>query len=241
MTFSLGNIWFNDDTVDSNGAKWYASLDGWDSLPQRTGVINQPGRHGSITVENLYDARQMTIQGIAVAEDANGAWLSQQLLATETAALTVFADPPLLLTQTGPVELQMTVLRTSLLVRCIDDLAFEYELTLRADDPFKYSATTSSLVAPGTATNDGTAITYPVFYVTALSTPTITNGAQVWTANAALPMDTVIDMREMTVMNSGTNYLGNVNLASVWWGLAPGDSTISWTGSLEMVWRAAYQ
>lgn len=239
---SLGNITFNTHVPDSDGIVWYVAVDGWDSLPQRTSTMERPGRHGSVTVRNVFDARQLTLFGTAYCPDGVADfWVAKEKLAAETAFLNPFTDTPLLLTVEEEVDKRLTVYRTSLQTRCIDDRVLSFEATFRADDPFKYAATASTLTTSGSASNIGNALTYPTFTLTANGTPVLSDGTHTWQASSAITIGTVIDFEAMTVYNGATNLFANVALASTWFGLAPGATALTSTVAGTWSWRSAWQ
>lgn len=240
MTLTLGTISFNDDVADTDGAYWYVDVDGWNTLPQRENTVTQPATHGGITVLNLYSPRQMTLTGVAKTVNAAGYWLALNKLQTVTNVLTRFTASPLLLTQSEDVDKYVMVVRTSLRTRCIDDVLMQFELTLRADDPFKYASTATTLVTSGNAVNSGTILTYPTFTLSASGTPTLTAGAMTWAASASLPSGTVIDFRSFSVMNGATSYIASVAQSSTWFWFEPGTTAVTSTVAGTWSWRSAW-
>lgn len=239
MTISLGSINFNNDVPDANGTLWYVEVDGWDNMVNRVAEIDIPARHGSVTTQNLFSARQLTLTGVASALDNTKYWLAYNELQTVTNSLTRFVSSPLLLTQTEDVSKYLTVLRTGLNVRCIDYRVLQFELTLRADDPFKYASTASTLTTSGNAINAGNAATYPTFTLSSTGAPTLTAGAFTWSASS-LPSGTVIDFRRFTVTNGSTNYAGNVAASSSWLSFAPGTTAVTASVAGTWSWRSAW-
>lgn len=238
--FALGTISFNDGVPDGNGVVWYGNVDGWDTMENRVEDVQRPSQHGSITTVNLYQHRQMTVFGTAEGVDSADYYLSKNKIANETNVLTPFASPTLVLMMEEEVNKRMQVLRTSLLTKCIETKHLQFEMTLRADDPFKYADTASTLATSGTAVNAGNVITYPTFTLGASGAPVLTCGALTWTASASLPSGTVIDMSRLTVVNGVTNYFGNVNPASSWFGFVPGNNTVGSTVAGTWSWRSAW-
>jgi len=238
--FTLGSIGFNSGTPDGDGLLWYGYVDGWDLLENRVEDYNRPAQHGAITTTNLYNSRGMTVFGTAEGQDSTDYWIAKNKINGETNALTQFAAPELILTHTEDVSKQMVVYRTSLRTTCIEQKHLQFELTLRADDPFKYASTPTTLATSGTAVNAGNATTYPTFTLTGSGTPTLTLGSRTVNATAALPAGTVIDMGRITVLSGTTNYFGNMNPASQFFGFAPGNNTVSSTVAGTWSWRSAW-
>lgn len=241
MTVSLGDIIFNTDDLDDDGVLWYCRVDGWDKLDQRTTALSPPAQHGQRTAENLYSARSMTMFGTAVSEDLTGYWAALNHLQATTDVLTVFTDPPLILTMEEEVDKQMAVLRTGLFSKRTDSTVLTFELTLSADDPFKYAAVLKTLNTSGVAVNAGTKRTFPVFTQTGASAAlTLTNGANTW-SSAPLPVGTVIDFNDLSVTGPlDTNYFGLVVPSSTWFPLATGNNTLSATVAGTWSWRDAW-
>ena len=236
MTFSLGSINFNTNVADGDGALWFAEVDGWDTMSNRVTSISLPGQHGGVTVQNLYESRELTLKGGVQADDNAGYWIAHNTLNSATNVLNPFLSTPLVLTISEEVDKQMSVLRTSLRTKCIGVNLLEFELTLRADDPFKY-ASIPKTVAPGTLANAGTGITYPVFTLTSGASPgtSIWVGSMTWGVTGALPSGTVIDMRNQTVLDGVTSYYANVDPASVWPYMVPGNNTVGISGATATV------
>ena len=133
----------------------------------------------------------------------------------------------------------MSVLRTGFLTRCIDTTVLQFEVTLRADDPLKYAAIQSSLNTSGVAVNAGIFATFPVFTLSAGGSPTLTNGAQSWSAGA-LPSGTVIDFKAMTILSGTTNYFSAWTPGGTWFGLDSGNNTLTSTVAGTWTWRSAW-
>ena len=145
--FTLGSITFNNNTADSDDIKWFGYVDGWDTLDNDVQGYSRPSVHGEITTSNLTKARQMTLFATAAFVDVecsdggsipDAYYTARDKLDTETAAFTQFAAPQLLLTHQEDVNRQLVVYRTSFRTRCLEGVAMEIELTLKADDPEKY-------------------------------------------------------------------------------------------------------
>jgi hypothetical protein len=169
-----------------------------------------------------------------------GYWLALNKLQSVTNSLTRFTSSPLLLTQTEDVDKYLTVVRTGLQVRCADSVLLQFELNLRADDPFKYASSASSLVTSGNAVNGGTATTYPTFTLSSTGTPTLTAGALTWSATASMPSGTVIDFRKFTVMNGTTNHFSKVSPTASWFGFDPGTTAVTSSVAGTWSWRNAW-
>lgn len=240
MSISLGDIDFNLFTPDDDGVTWYAALDGWDQIPQRVASIDRPTDHGEITLDNKYAAKQITLQGAAEAVDEDAYWLGWHHIVEATNFLTRFTEDEMLLIVEEDVERQMRVFRTGLQRRCLDSLAFAFEINLRADDPRKYAVVETTLDTSGSAVNNGLIETFPTFTLTAPGTPVLTAGAAVWQAVASLPAGTVIDMAAMTVLDGSTNLMGNVDPASIWFALEPGSTSVGSTVAGTWSWRSAW-
>lgn len=240
--FSLGSIIFNNGTPDADGIVWHGNVDGWDTSDHRVEEYPRPSQHGGIITANLLAMKQMTLFAHAVPEsrDITDVYLARAKINSVTAVFTRFASTVLLLTHVENVDRQMAVLRTSLRTKCIDSLALEIELTLRAEDPLKYAAIESTLATSGVAANAGTATTYPTFTLTSPGTPTLTLGTRTVVALASLPAGTVIDMGRMSVLDGATDYFGAMSPASDYFGFAPGNNSVTSTVAGTWKWRSAW-
>lgn len=240
--FTLDTITFNNGVADVDGITWYGYVDGWDTLENRVEEYAFPAFHGGIVTANLYEPRQMTVFGHGTWDSENIAlyYTAKQKLNAATNALTQFADSPIVITHVEEITRRIECLRTSLRTKCVGKVACEFELTVRADDPRKYDNTLSTLATSGTATNDGDITTYPTFTLGSAGTPTLSLGSQSVVALSSLPSGTVIDFYRMTVTNGATDYFGNMSAASEFFGLAPGNNTVSSTVAGTWSWRSAW-
>lgn len=240
---TLGNIDFNTEIADADGVIWYARLDdGWDGISHRTDVIERQTAHGGLVLDNRYAARQLGLIGTAVAEDSAGYWAAYHGIATETNFLNRFTTGQMLLTQDEDITRRLTVVRTGLLRRCVDsERVLAFEISLRADDPLKYSDDDTTLTTSGSALNGGNAPTHPTFTLTSSGAPVLSDGDLTWTATASLPSGTVIDMGAKTVIDgSGNDLIASVDVASQWFALEPGTTAVSSTVAGTWTWRDAW-
>ena len=239
--FTLGTIDFNSHIADGDGIVWYGRVEGWDAMTNRVEEGGRPAKHGGITLSNLYDARQMTVFGTAVCDNEADYWLAKNKIVNETNALTSFADPQVLLTLKEDIYKQMVIVRTSIQMTCIEERYLQFEMTIRGDDPFHYDITEDTLTTSGVAANDGNTETYPTFTLTSAGAPYLTLNAGRWVSTvSSLPSGTVLDFAKITVLDGVTNYFGNMNPASDWFGLAPGNNTLASTVAGTWAWRSAW-
>ena len=239
--FTLGAITFNNGVADGDGITWYGYVDGWDTLENNVEDYARPGQHGGITTANQYAVRQMTVFGTGTYEpDVSLYYTAKKKLNAESNALTQFASSPLIITHTEEIDRRIEAYRTSLRTRCQGDVSCEFELTVRCDDPRKYSDTESTLATSGTATNDGDIETFPTFTLTSAGAPTLTLGSRTVAATSSLPSGTVIDFARLTVLNGTTDYFGFMDPASDFFGLAPGGNTVASTVAGTWAWRSAW-
>lgn len=240
--FTLDSITFNNDVADGDGIKWFGYVDGWDTLENRVEEYAFPAFHGGIVTANLYQPRQMTVFGKGTWENPSSSlyYTAKQKLNAATNALTQFADSPIVITHVEEITRRIECLRTSLRTQCLGNIACEFELTVRADDPRKYDNTESTLTTSGTAANDGDITTYPTFTLTTAGTPVLALGSRQVIATASLPSGTVIDFYNMTVTNGTTDYFGNMDSASDFFGLAPGNNSVTSTVAGTWAWRSAW-
>ena len=240
--FSIGPITFNNDVADADGIKWFGYVDGWDTLENRIEDLVYPAFHGGLTTANLYNPRQMTVFGVGAWDEESSSlyYTAKKKLNATTNALTQFADSPILITHVEAIDRQIECLRTSLRTTCKGNVACEFELTVRADDPRKYDATLDTLTTSGSAVNDGDIATYPTFTLTSAGAVTLSNGSQSVVALSSLPSGTVIDFYRMTVTNGATDYFGNMSVYSEFFGLAPGANAVTSTVAGTWAWRSAW-
>lgn len=239
--FTLGTITFNNGVADGDGITWYGYVDGWDTLENNVEDYARPGQHGGITTANQYAPRQMSVIGTGTYDTSSSLYYTaKQKLNANTNALTQFASSPLVITHTEDIVRRIECFRTSLRTQCKADVACEFELTVRCDDPRKYANVESSLVNSGTANNQGDIETFPTFTLSAAGAPTLTLGTRTVEATASLPSGTVIDFSDLTVLNGATDYFYNMDPASDFFGLAPGGNAVTTTVNGTWAWRSAW-
>lgn len=248
--YQLNSIIFNNDVADANGAKWFITedIEGWDSPPVRSSVIEQPGVHGGITAEGLYGPRVMTIRGVCKAGSSAGFWASKYYLQSQTARLRRVTGSPIYFKAQEDVTRQCEVVRHGIVnTRQRGGNTFEYQIMIRADDPLKYSETEYSNALVGGAgeviANAGTFRMQPRFNtdesgVTQLQNTT--HGKNWYATGAAIPDNTDIRFREMTVLNGVTSYFDSVSAVSEWWFLEPGNNTVTSDQDVTIFWRDAW-
>jgi hypothetical protein len=194
-TFGIGT-WLATG-VDADGTLWVLeTVDGWDDTPGvRLDLPNRPGADGAFDAPGRYDAREITLTGVAIARDRTSMQRAKRKL-TGLASDLVKGSTLLALLPDG--SFQTYVKRSDTWnIAALGDLAFRYQMVLVAPDPTIYSGgdintvvTQLSSVNPGTGgpwrfsmrfnygftgsiggqgaiqvTNDGNAPTWPTFKV----------------------------------------------------------------------------
>lgn len=243
--YHLNDIDFNDNAADANGSYWYITedIDGWDSPETRTQIRDRPGSHGAVTVEGFHGPRNLRVHGLCKAASANAYHVSRNYLQSQTNYLnrlntTIFSGEE-------DVHRQISVVRSAAVrMRLVGVQAFEFDISLRADDPFKYSVTLHSEGLVGgvgeAIPNAGSVLTYPVITLNATGTPVISAGALEWRGTASIPSGTVIDMKRQTVMNGSTDHFPSFDLTSDWLWLGVGNTTVESNLAATIEWRDAW-
>jgi hypothetical protein len=238
----IGDIQLNNAWTDAQGALYYMDrLDGWDSPPLRSNAAPLPSQHGEVQLESLYGARLITLGGLCKATSETNFFLSMYYLMAQTNALVNTVT----LKVTEEIARQCEVLRAGPVRTTYTGVgAFTFEVSLRANDPWKYASTVQSEALAAnvseTLANSGTVPTYPIITLTASGAPTITVGPFTWFADQSLPSGTVIDMKAQTAVNGATSYFHLVNLTSDWLALEPGNNTVASSVACEVDWRSAW-
>lgn len=239
----INSIDINDGVADANGSLWYAiDMTGWDAPAVRSSSLPFPGRHGQVTVEGFYSARLIQITGVCKCVSEAAFYTSMYFLMSETNYL---GRTPFVFSVEEDITRQANVFRAgNVRTSYLGKNAFDFEVTLRADDPFKYSATLNSeafvATIPEVIANAGTVRTYPVITLNGTGTPVITVGALTWTATASIPSGTVIDMSQHTVLNGATDHFDKVDLTTEWVWLEPGNNTVECNVPMTVEWRDAW-
>lgn len=247
--FHLGDIDFNTGTPDGNGALWFITgMEGWDSAPVRSEVILQPTVHGGITVQGLYAPRVFTLNGVCKGATSDGYHQAQYYLQAQTNKLRRVAGDPLIFMAEEDEDRQCEVLRQGpVFTRPAGGSTFSFQITLRADDPLKYSTVEHSNALVGSASevivNAGTARVQPRFNTDESTLTQLQNssyGTNWYATGPALPDNTDIRFREMTVMQGVTSYFDSVSPVSEWWFLEPGNNTVISDQDVTIFWRDAW-
>jgi hypothetical protein len=247
--YQLGSIIFNDLTPDLNGALWIIDqeIEGWASPPVRSSFVQPPTVHGGVTVEGLYGPRVFTLAGICKGGSSAGYYASQTYLQAQTNRLRRIPGSPLTFTATEEVGRQCEVVRAGFVnTRNRGGSTFEFQITLRADDPRKYSTTehNNSLVggAGEVINNAGNIQSFPRFNTDEAAVHGLHNSTYSydWTTSASTPNNADIDMKAMTVLVGTTSYFDNVDSAAIWWALESGNNTVLSDQDVTIFWRDAW-
>lgn len=243
MIVNINSIIANNDIADGNGSLWYV-LDqtGWDSPRVRQSSLDIPSKHGQVTTEGLYGSRDIQVTGLCKAISEAAFYTSWYHLTAETNFLkrTTFVY-----SVEEDVTRRCNVIRNGQIrMRHIGVNSFDFDLLMRADDPFKYSNALNSeaFVAsvPEALTNAGNARTYPIITLNGTGTPTITAGALTFTASGSIPSGAVIDMKNQTVLSGTTSYFDKFDPTSEWLFLEPGSNTVESDVPMTVTWRDAW-
>lgn len=144
---------WNGAGVDAYGTSWeIVGVDGYYGSPAiRLGGIDRPQDHGEFDGPSFYSPRIITVQGVAIAADQGGAMVAADIVSS------VCSDPSRLYTALFTevprgVTRQLGVrLNADTKVALAGPQHIEWQVQLRAPDPFKYDTalTQVTLYAPG--------------------------------------------------------------------------------------------
>lgn len=245
MIIHVNSIDMNNGVADGNGALWYVeTMQGWDSPEVRSEAIPRPGQHGTVSVEGLYSERTIEINGVCKAPSEAAFYNSWYYLSNQT---NYMGRNSFVFSVEEDVHRRCLVRRAGKLrMEHIGVGAFRFTVTMRADDPMKYSVTLNTLginaSTPTPVSNAGTMRTYPIITMDGTGTPTITNTTtgMSWSATASIPSGTEIDMYERTVLNGATDHFDKINLSSEWLYLESGSNTMTCNVPFTVEWRDAW-
>lgn len=246
LVLGAGTAYEIDDAAGGIGGLGLAGIRSYDAP--------RGDRDGEVAVDDVYEARLLTIPVVAVGDgpaaasalvtELRAAWAAQA--GEVTLDLRLPGQPETALRFYGrPRGLQedQRLLRSGV-VRAL--------ATFRALDPLRYgAAVTTAALTPGTTpvVNAGDASTerVTITLVGSGGTPSITNaaddsGAIAWAAPLANGVTRTIDLRARTVVSGGTDRYGEVAPSSRWFRLRAGSNPITVAGctSATLTYRPAW-
>lgn len=265
------------NTIDGDGVEWWVTKeDGWSTGPGvRLELADRPQRDGSFDARSFRSARVVTLAGTAIAPDRDTRERAKDRLAAVLAdgsALTEFVVQERTVSRRALVRLSDGTKVTDR-----NPVSFDWSIQLTAPDPFRYGTSlhqlTCGLPRPGPGItfplkfplvfgqsvdgslglgNAGTATVWPVWTITGPCTePVIRNdstGEQLAFALSLFPGDVLtVDAAARTVFLGGASRRGALLPRSSWFGLPPGNTTISFdafddtaSGTLAVSWCDAW-
>lgn len=220
----------------------------------RTSTGNYAGKDGGYIGAQFFSARDITIYGVAFSSDVSTLETTRKALQAallgDSVAMTILTNAGASYTvYANLLDFQMPIKDNV--------FSASFKIELLAGDPTIYETSVSELTAglslqtsggytypvvypviyaggslPQTVTNAGTVAVYPTITLTGLMTdPVLTNNTTL--EQFALNITTsssdvvVINMQQHTVLLNGGNIIGDVGTDSTWWGLLPGDNSIT--------------
>lgn len=131
LTFTLADQVF-DGSVDAQGCRWYATVEGWDGPALSQSLTARPGDHGSFRGPSYYNTRALVLTGMVLAPDVTALrWARDRL--DDLAPIGV--DVPLTSVEqrTAIVQLSGRLLKTA-----PNGQTLNFQIPLEAADPWKY-------------------------------------------------------------------------------------------------------
>ena len=140
MIIEIGTITLNNLVADGDGTFWYVEpdgLEGWDSPPVVSTVLDIPTVPGGVSAEIKYGPRIITVKGLAKATSSTNCYEAQYTLSSVTNVTDRFT--PLTFAVTEDIRRRCLVTRSDgPRMRLVGNNAFRFQVTFRADDPYKY-------------------------------------------------------------------------------------------------------
>lgn len=241
---TLAGVNFNG-AADVNGTQWLMEeLEGYDSPPVKTIIVEGTNRNGGVVASALLGPRPMTIRGLAKATSEANFWTAYDGLSDALGSF--FATQTLQVTEggSGVVKRLGVITATGLRKKFHGTGSFRFEIPLMAPDPLKYSDALSTTALPATVVNTGNFETYPVITLTAGGNYVLANttqGAGAVITITGAPAGTLLDLNNRTAYSGATDVYNIVASTSVWWALLPGNNVITKTGgAADISWRNAW-
>lgn len=234
--------------------------------------ISRPVDHGSFIFGQYTEARRLTLEGIIVGPGTNptlygvggyglGGYGGMTEVGLENLLRSAFtpqsSDLPLSFQDTGDVTKRINCIPTNLhitgdVMRSAGRLV-RFVLELTAGDPRIYSDTahTLAVASSGTANNAGVIASPPTVRIDGpITNPKVSGpGGFILLSTTIIAGNYVtIDFGARTILlNGSTSIYSTLDTTSTWWGLLPGNNTVSLTGTgtsgatlLTVTWRDAW-
>jgi hypothetical protein len=224
-----------DDTPDADGVRWRVfSVDGWDSAAVRIDTGDRTGRHGGYGSAPLWAARTLVVSGRAHCPDMATAFRVREVVAARLSCMT---PESLVVHESVPKSLTVVCGGQPRSSSPIDAPPYRvtWQVTLRADDPFKrvLTPTVTPLGAHSSAfiASAGTVAADLLVTVTTAGAVALSAGGQTFYASA-LPVGAVIDTGAGTVRSAaGDDLFATVGAFSDWPALPPVGGTVAQAGT----------
>ncbi|HWO58541.1 MAG TPA: phage tail protein [Umezawaea sp.] len=265
------------NTVDGDGVEWWVTKeDGWSSGPGvRLEMSERPQRDGSFDAPSFRSARVVTLEGTAIAPDEDARERAKDRIAAVLADGSGLAE--LSVRERTVTRRALVRLSAGTKVIDTTPVSFDWSVQLTAPDPLRYGSephqVSCGLPKPGAgisfplafplefgepadgslaAANAGTTVAWPVWTITGPCTqPVIRNDSTgerlAFSLNLADGDVLVVDTAARTVFLGGASRRAALLPRSAWFGLPPGNSTISFgafdntaSARLTVSWRDAW-
>lgn len=249
VVVTLGAVTFGNGTPDANGATWHIEeIDGWDAPDLRSTLHDLPGHDRQGLGPLLHRGRAIALRGICQTPTDAAFWASRLKLG----GATLLTSAGGVLTVAETTTKKITVYRAGrVLMRPLGGLkGFEFEVPLIAPDPRILANSGSSIVAAGTATNNGNFRASWVLTVTGSAagpvvlTRTAPGATRTVSITTSVPaaQQLVVDSKARSVILNGVNRYDLVTATPEWFDLEPGANTIGYSGggTFSLAWNDSW-
>ncbi len=257
-----------------------APIEGLEYPEIRLSKYSRVGEYGSIIPNTLYDGRHITLQGYVLANSSGGYQAARRVLEAALAISKDSSNKvqprTLKMTTMDDLALQCDVHVRNFQMKIMNMIGGEFFLDLYSPDYQLYSQSLSSasltrtvgggftlpVILPivftastggtATATNNGTAESFPTVTISGpMTNPVISNSTLNRYIQLSLTINTgeqvTIDMKNKTIVKDGQSVIQNKVAGSQFWWLNPGANTLrvqsssgSDTGTVQVSFRHAY-
>lgn len=136
IAVTLNGVGMNTNNPDVDGALWYVTdMQGWDSPEIRQNRLDPDLVDGTKITQSRWGARVVSLTGVCKTTSETDFWIAYNKI---TVLATPFADVTLAVFEGNTAKMLDVRLATPAKIAIRGGLAFDWSLTLIAENPHKY-------------------------------------------------------------------------------------------------------
>lgn len=242
--YVINGITFNNEVPDADGLTWYATITNGMGGPAAEFDKQQfMNDHGEDYLGGLYRPRVLAIEGSVYGPDRDSLRVARNKLGLALQTASVIGK--FTINEPGQSSFFEFYREDEIKFRYHSDRWADYQFTLIAPDPRRYSVVENSIALDGNTTNIGNMPSFPRFEVPAagagLHTFSIGGRAITMTLDADGLLE-IITKRRIVRLNNFDRYDMIDPLLTTWSAIPPGATAIAHTGggAVTVFWRHAW-